>query len=121
MRIQTAGPHIFVASYIYELPFWRDGDEWYKRVLGSWCVSGVTTAQRGLPLNIIVNGDQAGSAGAAISGRTPFGDPALLNSDRTWIRWLDRAGEQAGRTRRLGARSAVSRGPNAWFAAGSAS
>ncbi len=88
-------PHVFIASYIYELPFWRDGGEWYKTVLGDWRISGVTTAQSGLPLNIIMNGDIAGigraGTGAAGSNQRPnlVGDPALSNDDRTWSRWFD--------------------------------
>jgi hypothetical protein len=88
-------PHIFIASYIYELPFWRDGSEWYKKVLGDWRISGVTTAQSGLPLNIIMNGDVAGigrsGTGATGSNQRPnlVGDPNLSNDDRSWSRWLD--------------------------------
>ena len=84
-------PHIFVASYIYELPFWRDGGEWYKRVLGSWRVSGVTTAESGLPLNIIVNGDPAGIGRSGNQRPNVVGDPALSNDERTWSRWFNTA------------------------------
>jgi len=84
-------PHIFVASYIYALPFWRDGGEWYKRVLGSWRVSGVTTAQSGLPLNIIVNGDPAGIGRSGNQRPNVVGEAALSNDDRTWSRWFNTA------------------------------
>ena len=52
--------HVFVFSYIYPLPFWRTGSEWYKYILGGWQISGVTTIQTGLPLNLSINPDQAG-------------------------------------------------------------
>lgn len=52
--------HVFVFSYIYPLPFWKTGSEWYKLALGGWQVSGVTTIQTGLPLNLSINPDQAG-------------------------------------------------------------
>ncbi|MBN9662221.1 MAG: carboxypeptidase regulatory-like domain-containing protein [Acidobacteria bacterium] len=52
--------HVFVFSYIYPLPFWRTGAEWYKKALGGWQVSGVTTLQSGTPLNLSINPDQAG-------------------------------------------------------------
>jgi hypothetical protein len=52
--------HVFVFSYIYPLPFWRTGGEWYKRALGNWQLSGVTTMQTGTPLNLSINPDQAG-------------------------------------------------------------
>ena len=35
--------HVFVFSYIYPLPFWRTGTEWYKIAFGGWQISGVTT------------------------------------------------------------------------------
>jgi hypothetical protein len=84
-------PHIFVASYIYELPFWRDGTEWYKRVLGEWRVSGVTTAQSGLPLNIIVNGDPAGIGRSGNQRPNVAGESSLSNDQRTWSRWFNTA------------------------------
>jgi hypothetical protein len=33
---------ILVVSYVYPLPFWRSGQEWYKKALGGRQVSGVT-------------------------------------------------------------------------------
>ncbi len=52
--------HIFVASYIYPLPFWQAADVWYKTAFGGWQLSGVTTVQSGRPLNIGIPGDRAG-------------------------------------------------------------
>jgi len=52
--------HIFVFSYVYPLPFWRTGAEWYKVAFGGWQLSGVTTLQTGMPLNLGINPDQAG-------------------------------------------------------------
>jgi hypothetical protein len=51
---------ILVISYVYPLPFWRTGSEWYKKALGGWQLSGVTTLQTGLPFNVVVQGDPAG-------------------------------------------------------------
>lgn len=52
--------HVFVFSYIYPLPFWRTASEWYKKALGGWQISGVTSLQTGTPLNLSINPDQAG-------------------------------------------------------------
>jgi hypothetical protein len=46
-------PKIFVASYVYPIPFWRGEREWYKRVLGDWQISGMTRIANGLPINVI--------------------------------------------------------------------
>jgi hypothetical protein len=51
---------IFVVSYVYPLPFWLNGQNWYQKVLGGWQVSGVVTLQSGLPFNTTVQGDPAG-------------------------------------------------------------
>jgi hypothetical protein len=53
--------HILVLSYVYPLPFWRTGREWYKVALGGWQVSGVTTLQTGLPFNVTIPTDTAGT------------------------------------------------------------
>ena len=91
-------PHVFVASYIYELPFWREGGAWYRRTLGGWRVSGVTTLQSGLPLNITVAGDPAGigrtaSSAAGANNQRPnvTGDPELPRDQRTWTQWFNTA------------------------------
>jgi hypothetical protein len=34
-------------SYIYELPFWRQQDQWYKKALGGWMISGINQFQTG--------------------------------------------------------------------------
>ena len=46
-------PKIFVASYVYPIPFWQHEHEWYKQLLGGWQVSGVTRIANGLPINVI--------------------------------------------------------------------
>ncbi len=46
-------PKIFVASYVYPLPFWLNSTTWYKQILGGWQISGITRIANGLPINII--------------------------------------------------------------------
>jgi len=53
--------HILVFSYVYPLPFWKTGREWYKIAFGGWQVSGVTTLQSGLPFNVTIPTDTAGT------------------------------------------------------------
>ena len=69
---------IFVFSYVYPLPFWRQGQNWYQKALGGWQVSGVFTAESGLPVDISVAGDPAGIG--SVSSPSPerpniIGDP----------------------------------------------
>jgi len=53
--------HILAISYVYPLPFWKTGRDWYKVALGGWQISGVTTLQSGLPFNITIPTDTAGT------------------------------------------------------------
>lgn len=46
-------PKIFVASYVYPIPFWQHEHEWYKAALGGWQLSGITRIANGLPINVI--------------------------------------------------------------------
>jgi hypothetical protein len=53
--------NVLVISYVYPLPFWRTGNELYKKILGGWQISGITTLQSGLPQNITLASDIAGA------------------------------------------------------------
>jgi hypothetical protein len=57
-------PHRFVASYIYDVPFFRSSSNVFLRnVVAGWQVGGITTYQSGDPLNLSINGDR-GNVGA---------------------------------------------------------
>ena len=44
--------HIFVANYVYDLPFYRSQQGVVGHVLGGWEVSGITTFETGFPTTI---------------------------------------------------------------------
>lgn len=78
---------VFVTSYVYPLPFWRGGGTWYKQAFGGWQLNGVTQVQSGLPVNITISADQAGTGdgsqrpnviGDVYSGGN-VGGPQILN------------------------------------------
>jgi hypothetical protein len=53
-------PHRFVASYIYELPFYKTSENAaLKYLVAGWQISGVTTVQSGTPVNVTIGGDVA--------------------------------------------------------------
>jgi hypothetical protein len=53
-------PHRFVASYSYELPFFRESSQpVLKYVVAGWQISGVTTVQSGSPINVTFGSDRA--------------------------------------------------------------
>lgn len=81
-------PQILVASYVYPLPFWQTGDQWYKEALGKWQVSGVTRIASGLPLNIVQasNTDQSGDGITAVSERPNLvGNPFAGTGGRKYL------------------------------------
>lgn len=52
-------PHVFVASYVYEVPTAHAGfasSGFGKQLLAGWEIAGITTAQSGLALNRVVQG-----------------------------------------------------------------
>jgi len=55
--------HIFVGSYIWELPLGRKARGWQRKALNGWQVSGITNFQSGNPLTPGISGDRAGTGG----------------------------------------------------------
>ena len=54
--------HIFLANFIYDIPWLRHADNKLVRgVLGGWSVSGIVTVESGLPINITTGGSQGGN------------------------------------------------------------
>ena len=53
---------VLVTSWVYPIPFWKGNNhEWYKRALGNWQINGVAQFQSGLPVNLTISPDQAGT------------------------------------------------------------
>jgi hypothetical protein len=62
--------HIFNASYVYALPFFaRSSNFAEKAVLGGWEISGITTAERGVPLFITYTGSDVVGLGCCFTNR----------------------------------------------------
>lgn len=53
--------HMFVASYIWELPFGTKSTGFTKKLLNGWQISGISTFQTGNPLTPGIAGDRAGT------------------------------------------------------------
>jgi hypothetical protein len=65
---------ILSGSWVYPLPFWLGGGSWYKQAFGGWQVNGLAQIQSGLPVNITISGDQAGT-GDGSQRPNLIGDP----------------------------------------------
>ncbi|MBI3693343.1 MAG: TonB-dependent receptor [Acidobacteria bacterium] len=55
--------HIFVGSYVWELPLARKAQGWQRKALHGWQISGITNFQSGNPITPGVSGDRAGTGG----------------------------------------------------------
>ena len=63
--------HIFNASYVYNLPFYRNrGNLFQREVIGGWTISGITQAQSGTPIPIGYTGGP-NTTGLAAGGNRP--------------------------------------------------
>jgi hypothetical protein len=58
---RTDRTHVLTFNYVYELPFFREGNAVAKAVLGGWQIAGITQMWSGPPISRIVNGSTNGS------------------------------------------------------------
>jgi len=79
---RTDRRHIFNATYIVELPFYRDADALLKAVLGGWQVSGFTTIQSGPPVPRILVSTNNGRRG---NQATVLGTPTIIDQFPYWF------------------------------------
>jgi predicted heme/steroid binding protein len=81
--------HIFVINYLYELPFFRNQQNPFGKVLGGWQVSGITQFQTGQPCGIAVNNDYAGvGQDGAMDSNTiglPYGGSSNCSGGQFWV------------------------------------
>lgn len=67
--------HIFVANYVWELPFFRNSNRWLYNVLGGWEISGITRFDSGIPLTITTPTNSARSFGGGLLRPNLVGNP----------------------------------------------
>jgi hypothetical protein len=61
--------HIFNASYVYNLPFGKNGSMLARDTIGGWTISGITTAESGVPLYIGYTGPDTLGLGGGTNNR----------------------------------------------------
>lgn len=81
--------HNFIATYIYELPFFHGRRDFAGQAFGGWQLSGITMIQTGLPIDVVAGVDQAGIGSTARQRPQVLGNPFLGRGDRTVGRWFD--------------------------------
>ncbi len=79
--------HVALVNFIYDIPAFRhSSNAVLKNALGGWQLSGIVTAQTGLPLNIVLGGSQGGN-GLRNSTNRPnvSGDVTYTRSITEWF------------------------------------
>jgi len=81
--------HQFVASGVYELPFFSSADGFKKYVLAGWRANAIFTAQSGAPFTVNLGVDQANIGAGPAQRPDQLRDPNLPGGERTPDRWFD--------------------------------
>lgn len=58
---RTDRTHVLTFNYVYELPFFREGNPIARATLGGWQIAGLTQMWSGPPISRVVNGSTNGS------------------------------------------------------------
>jgi hypothetical protein len=73
-------PHRLVASYIYDVPFFKTSSQpILKYVVAGWQIGGVSTIQSGAPLNVTIAADRANIGIAGLQRPNLIGPVPTLN------------------------------------------
>jgi hypothetical protein len=83
--------HQFVASGVYELPFFERASGVKKAALGGWRVNAIFTAQSGAPFTVNLGVDRANVGAGPAQRPDQLRDPNLPGGDRSSTRWFDTA------------------------------
>jgi hypothetical protein len=80
--------HVFVANYLYQLPFFKGKTGFVNRALGGWQISGITQYQTGLPCSVTgpSSNDYAGVGADANWGCGQNGQFWVKNGNPSYIK-----------------------------------
>lgn len=73
--------HVFNASFVYELPFFRDQASLAGQALGGWAIAGTVSFAGGLPVNV-VSGRDFSLTGVGFDRPDLVGDPVRAHANR---------------------------------------
>jgi hypothetical protein len=83
--------HQFVASGVYELPFFAGARGFTEVAFNGWRVNAILTAQSGAPFTVNLGIDQANIGAGPAQRPDRLQDPNLPGADRTPDRWFNTA------------------------------
>jgi hypothetical protein len=81
--------HQFVASGVYQLPFFRGKGGLAEAVLGGWRANAIFVAQSGAPFTVNLSVDRANIGAGPAQRPDQLRDPNLPADERTPERWFD--------------------------------
>jgi hypothetical protein len=115
--------HVITGNYVYYLPWFADQKGLAGHILGGWELSGIITAQSGVPLTIGTASTTNDFAGQGCRGPSPcavrpdqIGDPNA-NAPHTFAKWFDTSvfvNPPAGQYRPGNSRRGTILGPGLW-------
>jgi hypothetical protein len=81
--------HQFIASGVYQIPFFTGAGGPVEALLGGWRVNAIFTAQSGAPFTVNLSVDQANVGAGPAQRPDQLRDPNLPGNERTPERWFD--------------------------------
>jgi hypothetical protein len=81
--------HQFIASGIYQFPFFEDGSGLAHAVLGGWRANAIFIAQTGAPFTVNLSVDRANIGAGPAQRPDQLRDPNLPGGERRPERWFD--------------------------------
>jgi hypothetical protein len=84
--------HIFVATWSYRLPFFKNDKGATGNILGGWEVSGITRFQTGAPFSVTGTTSIGGRRADLVSGADPYvAEGSRVNDGTGVVQWLNPA------------------------------
>jgi hypothetical protein len=81
--------HQFIASGVYQLPFFAGAGGLAEAVLGGWRANAIVIAQAGAPFTVNLSVDRANIGAGPAQRPDQLRDPNLPGGERTPERWFD--------------------------------
>ncbi len=82
-------PNVFVASVVYDLPFFKDRRGLTGKLLNGWSLNGIVNIQSGIPVAVTQATNFNAFAGFGTQRPNLIRNPNLPDNERSTSRWFD--------------------------------
>lgn len=83
--------HRFVASYVWDIPFFRNASPLLRNIFGNWQLNGITTLQTGTPVNVSEGPDTANTSSSGTDRPNLVGPPSANCGDGNLVNCINAA------------------------------